>query len=224
MIRILSNVLVPLLLLPVLLAAPSSARAADAPTADPLLRVVTNMGDFIIELDPERAPLTVANFLTYVKEGHYNGTLFHRVLANFLIQGGGYTQDYTLKPTHPPIPNEAGNGLMNVRGAVGLARSSSPHTGDAQFFVDLVDNTDLNPLPTRWGYAVFGHVVGGMDVVDRIGFAPTGAAGPFKKDAPVKPVIIERIVILNQPAPASAPAAGAPPPPGAATSTPPPAQ
>jgi len=198
------------LCLAVLLSALPLARAADLPPGSPpTVRVVTNMGDFVIELDPDRAPLTVANFLSYVREGHYTGTIFHRVIANFLIQGGGYGTDYTLKPAHEPIPNESGNGLMNVRGAVGLARAAGPHTGDAQFFVDLSDNPDLNPLPTRWGYAVFGHVTEGMDVVDRIGFVATGAVGNLKKDVPVKPVIIQRIVLLNPPA---APAVTAPAP------------
>jgi peptidyl-prolyl cis-trans isomerase B (cyclophilin B) len=161
------------------------------------VRFVTNLGDFTIAVQPERAPLTVANFLRYVREGQYSGTLIHRVVANFVIQGGGYGTDYKLKPIHEAVPNEAGNGLLNVRGAVGLARASKPHTGDCQFYVNLSDNPELNPLATRWGYAVFGQVVTGMEVVDRIGLVPTGAAGPLKADAPLQPVIIEKAEILD---------------------------
>ena len=165
---------------------------------DPRVRVTTSMGDFVIELLPERAPLTVNNFLRYVREGHYNNTLIHRVISNFVIQGGGHdATTYDLKPVHEPIVNESGNGLQNKRGMVGLARSDVPHSGNAQFFVDLADNPDLDPLPTRWGYAVFGRVVSGMDVVDRIGTVATGAIGPFKSDAPLKPVIIQKIEIVS---------------------------
>lgn len=173
----------------------SSAPAADQATQ---VRVSTNMGDFVIEVMPDRAPLTVANFLRYVKEGYYSGTLVHRVVANFVIQGGGHSaSDLKLKAVHDPIYNESGNGLQNKRGMVGLARGESAHSGNAQFYVNLVDNPDLDPLPTRWGYAVFGRVVQGMDVVDRIGVTPTGASGPFKSDTPIKPVIIQKMEILD---------------------------
>ncbi len=172
-----------------------AARAADPAQQ---VRVTTNMGDFVIELMPDRAPLTVANFLRYVREGYYSGTLFHRVVANFVIQGGGHSAtDLKLKPVHDPVNNESGNGLQNKRGMVGLARGESAHSGNAQFYVNLVDNPDLDPLPTRWGYAVFGRVVQGMDVVDRIGVTPTGATGPFKSDAPLKPVVIEKVEVLD---------------------------
>lgn len=173
------------------------------------MRVTTSLGSFVIELNPDRAPLTVANFLRYVNEGYYTNTLFHRVIANFLIQGGGLTPEYATKPSHDPIPNEAGNGLQNLRGAVGLARASGPHTGDAQFFVNVGNNADLDPLPTRWGYAVFGTVVSGMDVVDRISVQPTGAVSSLKSDAPLKAVIIEGITLIG--AAPVAPAAEAPP-------------
>jgi peptidyl-prolyl cis-trans isomerase A (cyclophilin A) len=172
--------------------------------------VSTSMGDFTIELAPDRAPLTVANFLRYVKEGFYSGTVVHRVIANFVIQGGGHEAgDYKLKPTHASIFNESGNGLQNKRGAVGLARSEPAHSGNSQFYVNLVDNPDLDPLPTRWGYCVFGHVVEGMDVIDRIGVAATGAAGPFKSDAPLTPIIIQKVTLLdsNTPTPSSSSAA-----------------
>lgn len=171
---------------------------AHAEDATNQVRVTTNMGEFVIELRPDRAPLTTANFLRYVREGFYNGTLFHRVVSNFVIQGGGHdAATQKLKPAHEPVFNESGNGLQNKRGAVGMARSEPPHSGNAQFFVDLVDNPELDPVPTRWGYTVFGKVVQGMDVVDRIGEIPTGASGPFKADAPLKPVIIEKVEIIG---------------------------
>jgi len=152
----------------------------------------------VIELFPERAPFTVANFLRYVREGQYTHTLFHRVISNFVIQGGGHdATTYQLKPAHDPIPNESGNGLQNKRGTVGLARGNGAHSGNCQFYVNLADNTDLDPLPTRWGYAVFGRVVEGMDVVERIGVTPTGSMGPFKTDAPLKPVVIEKIELVT---------------------------
>jgi cyclophilin family peptidyl-prolyl cis-trans isomerase len=166
------------------------------------------MGDFVIEVMPDRAPLTVANFLRYVKEGYYSGTLIHRVVANFVIQGGGHSaSDLKLKAVHDPVNNESGSGLQNKRGTVGLARGESAHSGNAQFYVNLVDNPDLDPLPTRWGYAVFGRVVQGMDVVDRIGVTPTGASGPFKSDTPLKPVIITKVEVLD----AAGQAAASPP-------------
>ena len=201
-----------------LLLAQPAARADDlAPSSNPEVRVTTNMGSFVIELYPDRAPLTVADFLRYAREGFYTNTLIHRVVANFVIQGGGHDANppYALKPTYPPVDNESGNGLQNKRGSVGLARAAGPHTGNAQFYVNLVDNPELDPLPTRWGYAVFGQVVQGMDVVDRIGVVPTGAFGPFKSDAPVKPVIIQSVEVITPPGlstpPASTPPAAPPP-------------
>ena len=172
------------------------AARADEPNGQ--VRVTTSLGEFIIEVRSDRAPLTAANFLRYVREGFYTNTLLHRVIANFVIQGGGHdATTLALKPTHDNIFNESGNGLQNKRGAVGLARSDTPHSGNSQFFVDLVDNSDLDPVPTRWGYTVFGRVVQGMDVVDRIGETPTGATGPFKSDAPIKPVVIEKVEIIT---------------------------
>jgi cyclophilin family peptidyl-prolyl cis-trans isomerase len=183
----------------------AAAPAADQPQQ---VRVSTNMGDFVIELMPDRAPLTVANFLRYVKEGYYSETLIHRVVANFVIQGGGHSAtDLKLKAVHDPVNNESGNGLQNKRGTVGLARGEAPHSGNAQFYVNLVDNPDLDPLPTRWGYTVFGKVIQGMDVVDRIGVTSTGASGPFKSDTPLKPVIINKVELLD----AAGQAAAAPP-------------
>ena len=182
-----------------------AARADEPPTQ---VRVVTSMGEFVIEVRADRAPLTVANFLRYVKEGFYSNTLMHRVVPNFVIQGGGHdAATMALKKTHEDIPNESGNGLQNKRGTVGLARTPLPHSGNAEFYVNLVDNPDLDPVPTRWGYAVFGRVVSGMEVIDRMAESPTGAIGPFKADAPLKPIIIQSVTIVatSTPAPTTAP-------------------
>jgi len=167
-------------------------KPAQAP-ANPQVQVVTALGNFTIELNAERAPLTVAHFLKYVDQGFYSGTIFHRAIASFVIQGGGYDANYSLKGNTAKVVNESGNGLTNQRGTVGLARPPEPHDGDVQFYVNLNDNAALDPNPARWGYAVFGKVVQGMDVVDRIGNVATGAKGPFKEDAPIQPVVIERI-------------------------------
>jgi cyclophilin family peptidyl-prolyl cis-trans isomerase len=194
-----------LLLLPALAihpsfaADPAPAPAKPAPAADVAVQVVTSLGDFTIQLLPERSPLTVAQFLKYVDQGFYAGTIFHRVIPNFVIQGGGFDASYKLKGTPTKVFNESGNGLTNQRGTVGLARPAEPHGGDVQFYVNLYDNAALDPNQTRWGYAVFGKVVQGMDVVDRIGNVATGAKGPFKEDAPLQPVVIERIERVTPP-------------------------
>jgi peptidyl-prolyl cis-trans isomerase A (cyclophilin A) len=164
---------------------------------EPRVRIETTVGDFVIRLDRVRAPLTVEAFLSYVNAGHYAGTIFHRVVAGFVAQGGGYTKDFELKPAERTVFNESGNGLSNLRGTVGLARSNEAHSGTSQFYVNLADNLDLNPRPTRWGYAVFGTVVEGMEVVDEIGHRPTGAGGPFDRSVPVEPIEIENIVLLT---------------------------
>jgi cyclophilin family peptidyl-prolyl cis-trans isomerase len=181
------------LLLTVML--PHGAVRAEEP--NPQVKVTTNMGEFVIEVRQDRSPLTAANFLRYVREGFYSGTLIHRTVANFVIQGGGHdATTYALKATHDNVFNESGNGLQNKRGAVGMARGDAPHSGNAQLYVNLVDNPDLDPVPTRWGYTVFGRIVQGMDVIDHIGGTPTGSMGPFKSDAPLKPVIIEKMEIV----------------------------
>jgi cyclophilin family peptidyl-prolyl cis-trans isomerase len=187
-----------------------AAARADEPL--PQVRVTTNMGDFVIELRSDRAPLTTQNFLRYVREGFYSNTLIHRVVSNFVVQGGGHdATTLKLKDTHPAVVNESGNGLQNKRGTVGMARSEGPHSSNSQFYVNLVDNPDLDPVPTRWGYTVFGRVVQGMDVVDRIGETATGPTGPFKSDAPLKPVIIQKVEIIGAAgAAAAAPAAPTP--------------
>jgi cyclophilin family peptidyl-prolyl cis-trans isomerase len=172
---------------------PAAPPAPGTPAASPQIQVFTSMGNFTLELNAERAPLTVAHFLKYVDQGHYTGTTFHRVVANFVIQGGGFDSDNTLRPAPAKVVNESGNGLTNQRGTVGMARSQEPHGGDAQFYVNLYDNEALDPNKTRWGYAVFGKVIQGMEVVDKIGNVATGSRGPFKEDSPLKPVVIERI-------------------------------
>jgi cyclophilin family peptidyl-prolyl cis-trans isomerase len=160
----------------------------------PRVRVETSMGNFVIELTADRAPLTVANFLEYVRSGHYDGTIFHRVVSNFVVQGGGFDEKLAEKPTRASIPNESGNGLSNRRGTVGMARTADAHSANAQFYVNLVDNSTLDPQASRWGYTVFAQVVEGMDVVDAIGAVATGEVGPLEGDAPLKPVVIQRMV------------------------------
>ncbi|MFT3695519.1 MAG: peptidylprolyl isomerase [Kofleriaceae bacterium] len=164
--------------------------------ADPIVDVVTNQGSFSIQLDPAKAPKSVANFLTYVDNGHYTDTVFHRVISTFMVQGGGYDKAYERKATAPPVDNEADNGLKNTRGTVAMARTPDPHSGTAQFFVNVVDNAFLDHTgkdAQGWGYAVFGKVIEGMDTVDKIKNVKTGAVGPFQKDAPQTPVVIESV-------------------------------
>lgn len=176
----------------------SQEEEAEVVSTDPSVNVVTNAGSFVIELDVDRAPLTVENFLAYAREGHYDGTIFHRVIQGFVAQAGGYTGDFQLKPTERMVVNEAGNGLSNLRGTVGLARTTDPHSGNSQFYINLVDNLDLNPRPTRWGYAVFGTVVEGMEIVDEIGHVPTGANGPFERNVPMQNIVIQRVEVIGE--------------------------
>lgn len=160
----------------------------------PNVLIETELGDFEIELDEQKAPKSVANFLSYVDAKHYDGTIFHRVIKNFMVQGGGYDASYEKRPVRDPVPNEADNGLKNTRGTVAMARTSDPHSATAQFFVNVVDNGFLDHTErtsSGWGYTVFGKVVRGMDVVDEIVGVPTGSAGPFAKDAPQKPIVIK---------------------------------
>lgn len=212
----LRNLLIAGLMLPTLALAQDTGSAtetvaaeSEAAAAAPAPRVAlhTNLGDIIIELDPVKAPLSSENFLTYVKDGFYNGTVFHRVIDNFMAQGGGYTADLQQKPTRAPIRNEANNGLSNLRGTIAMARTGDPHSANSQFFINLVDNPRLDHVNEQsgmtWGYAVFGKVVEGMDVVDRIRAIPTGGQGPFRTDVPTQAVVIERAEVLE---PAVAPA------------------
>ncbi|MEO8841167.1 MAG: peptidylprolyl isomerase [Kofleriaceae bacterium] len=164
--------------------------------ADPIVDVVTNQGSFSIQLDPAKAPKSVENFLAYVDANHYAGTVFHRVISTFMVQGGGYDEQYERKATQPPVQNEADNGLKNLRATVAMARTPDPHSGTAQFFVNVTDNAFLDHTgkdPQGWGYAVFGKVIDGMDTVDKIKALKTGAVGPFAKDAPLTPVLIESV-------------------------------
>jgi cyclophilin family peptidyl-prolyl cis-trans isomerase len=172
----------------------ASARTESAEM--PRVRIETNAGAFVVELDAERAPLTVKNFLQYARDGFYENTIFHRVVNGFVIQGGGFTKDMVEKPTRPPVPNESGNGLSNHRGTIAMARTSDPHSADAQFYINLADNVTLDPKPTRWGYAVFGRVVEGLSVVDDIGHRATTVRNQMQ-DVPVEAVVIQRAVVLS---------------------------
>ncbi len=161
----------------------------------------TNMGRITLELYPDKAPQTVENFLQYVRDGFYNGTVFHRVIPNFMIQGGGFTTDFVQKKTRAPIRNEAANGLKNALGTVAMARTSDPHSATAQFFINIADNDFLNftaPTQQGYGYCVFGKVIRGMDVVDKIAGVATGNRPPHS-DVPLQPVIIERASIVGMP-------------------------
>ena len=202
------------------------AHAAD----EPRVKFTTSAGDFVIEVYPDKAPKTVANFLQYVKDKHYDGTIFHRVIPSFMVQGGGYDTSYKEKPTRAPLAHEGraalAKGLRNVRGTVAMARTNDPNSATSQFFVNVVDNQRLDPVavpdgdpvkkfefqgrtyenvpraqllnhPMLYGYTVFGKVVSGMDVVDKIRNTPTGAGGPFPTDVPKTPVIINSATLLK---------------------------
>lgn len=159
--------------------------------------IKTNQGDITVALDASRAPQTVANFLRYVDEGRYKQTLFHRVIKDFMIQGGGFNEQFQKQPTFAAVNNEADNGLKNIRGSIAMARTSAPHSATNQFFINTADNTSLDHRGKTfrdWGYTVFGQVVAGMEVVDKISQLPTGRGGPFPRDVPRQPVIILDIV------------------------------
>lgn len=173
-----------------------SARAAD-----PEVEMKTNMGSILIELYPDKAPKTVANFLRYVKEGFYSGTIFHRVIKGFMIQGGGYTTGFREKPTHHPIVNEAANGLRNIPGTIAMARTMDPNSATSEFFINVNDNRSLNYVdssPERIGYCVFGRVVKGMDVVNKIAALPTGPGGSFLTDVPEDAVVIKSVTLISK--------------------------
>ena len=178
--------------------------ALPAFAANPQVEFDTTAGKIRVELYPDAAPKTVANFLDYVKAKHYDGTQFHRVIGGFMIQGGGFTPDFKQKPTKDPIAIESEQsskaGLLNVPGTLAMARTSDPNSATAQFFINVADNKFLDFRDRRmqgYGYTVFGKVVSGMDVVDKIAKAPTGAGGPFPKDVPKEPVIIKQAVIVE---------------------------
>jgi peptidyl-prolyl cis-trans isomerase B (cyclophilin B) len=165
-----------------------------------MVKLQTNFGVITLELFADKAPVTVENFLNYVKDGFYDGTIFHRVINGFMIQGGGMEPGMTEKQTNAPIKNEADNGLSNERGTIAMARTMEPHSASAQFFINVKDNAFLDhrsPTPDGWGYAVFGRVVEGMDVVDRIKEVDTGNAG-YHQDVPVEDVVLEKAEIVEE--------------------------
>ncbi|MGD9834636.1 MAG: peptidylprolyl isomerase [Piscinibacter sp.] len=178
------------------LAATALALGAHAAAQAQTVKLATSAGDIVVELDAAKAPKTVANFVEYVKAGHYDGTVFHRVIPNFMIQGGGMTADMKEKSTRAPIPLESGNGLDNVRGTIAMARTMDPNSATAQFFINVTDNGFLNKAQSRDGngYAVFGKVVAGMDVVDKIRAVPTGTKG-MHRDVPLQPVTINKATV-----------------------------
>jgi peptidyl-prolyl cis-trans isomerase A (cyclophilin A)/peptidyl-prolyl cis-trans isomerase B (cyclophilin B) len=176
----------------------AAAAAPGAAAADPQVDVKTTAGTIRLELYPAKAPKTVENFLQYVKDGHYNGTVFHRVIDGFMIQGGGFDQKLSQKPTRAPVQNEAKNGLKNELGTIAMARTPDPHSASAQFFINVKNNDFLNAAQAQdgWGYAVFGKVVSGMDVVMKIAKTPTGPGGPFRSDVPREAVLIESMSVV----------------------------
>lgn len=163
------------------------------------VKLQTSMGDITLELDAKKAPVTVENFVAYVKSGHFDGTIFHRVMDNFMIQGGGFTDKMVQKPTKASIKNEADNGLKNLKYTIAMARTSDPHSASAQFFINVVDNDFLNfssPTNSGWGYAVFGKVTAGTDVVDKIKKVKTGNNG-FHQNVPIEPVTIIKATVVQ---------------------------
>ena len=185
-------------LAPLLLAYFSLSAQAEGGAELPKVKLQTSLGDIVIELNRDKAPETVANFINYVESGFYDGTIFHRVIANFMIQGGGFTEDFEQKKTSAPIRNEANNGLANNRGSIAMARTGDPHSATAQFFINVTDNSFLNfrgEVASEWGYAVFGQVIEGMEVVDNIRAVATTMRGPHQ-DVPAENVVIQKVVML----------------------------
>lgn len=181
---------------------PTAARAVSpnpAQSADPAVKLETSLGDIVVRLDARKAPISTANFIQYVKSGHYDGTVFHRVIKNFMIQGGGMTAELKEKPARAPIRNEADNGLKNQKYTIAMARTADPHSAGSQFFINTKDNAFLDfksQTPQGWGYAVFGKVIKGQDVVDKIADVPTGKKG-FYEDVPNAPVIIKKATVIE---------------------------
>lgn len=175
----------------------ASAAFAQSPEAAPRVKLSTSMGDIVVELAPEKAPKTVQNFLQYVKDKHYDGTIFHRVIDGFMIQGGGFTSDLAQRPTREPIPLEASNGLKNDSYTIAMARTGNPNSATSQFFINVKNNDGLNaPSPDGYGYAVFGKVVAGKDVVDKIRAVPTGTKNGMQ-NVPVVPVVIQSATLAK---------------------------
>jgi len=179
----------------------ASAFAADKVPAHAYIEMETSLGTIKLELNGRQAPITVGHFLDLVDSGFYDGTIFHRVMPGFMAQGGGYTPGLKLKETIDTIPNESGNGMTNARGTIAMARTSDPHSADSQFFINVADNSRLDPTKApfngRWGYTVFGQVIEGMEVVDEIVNSRTGPGGEFSKDVPVVPVIIKKVARIT---------------------------
>lgn len=173
------------------------AQSAALSGSYPQVLMKTTAGEIVIELDARRAPVSVQHVLELVKKGYYSGTIFHRVVPGFVVQGGGHTIDLTPKTGAEAVFNESGNGLSNQRGSVALARTNDPHSADSQFFINLTDNSRLDPRRDRWGYAVFGQVIEGMSVIDEIAATPTGPAGPFDENVPTLPIVIESMTQLT---------------------------
>jgi len=166
--------------------------AQDRVPAHPHIKFETSEGTIVLELDGRRAPVTVGNFLGLIDSGYFDGTIFHRVIADFMIQGGGVTPDLKTKEPGDAIFNESGNGMSNMRGTIAMARTGDPHSAKAQFFINVKDNTRLDPQPDRWGYTVFGYVIEGMDVVDAIAQVRTGPGGDFSRDVPIVPIVVKQ--------------------------------
>jgi cyclophilin family peptidyl-prolyl cis-trans isomerase len=164
---------------------------------DEIIEIHTTEGLIIIQLDGRRAPITVSNFVKLIKERYFNGTIFHRVIPDFMIQGGGFNKDLMDLEPVDTIANESGNGLKNLRGSIAMARTSDPHSANAQFFINTKDNSFLNPKSGNWGYAVFGNVIDGMDIVDKISKKSTGSRGRFSQDVPIENIEIMKIIILD---------------------------
>lgn len=195
-------------------ARPVPATEAAAATPSPQVLLKTSQGDITLELYPDKSPKSVANFLQYVRDGFYNGTLLHRAIPGYLVQGGLYTRDLQPKRTRPAVASEADNGLSNLRGTLAVARGADPNSGTAQFFFNLVDNRRLdfvgNQSGLTWGYAVFGKVIKGMDVVDKIAALPSHALGPFAGDVPNPLVVIENAHVIGEESPATTSSTAAP--------------
>lgn len=181
-----------------LLSAPAGADADAAGSKPPRVELLTNHGAITVELDAARAPQSTANFLRYVRDGHYDGTVFHRVIAGFVAQGGGYDAEYVERSTRSPVRNESKNGLSNARGTIAMARTADPDSATSQFYFNLADNSRLDGAEGRWGYTVFGRVTEGLEVLDKIAKVPTGPGGPFRSDVPQAPVVIESARVLDE--------------------------
>jgi cyclophilin family peptidyl-prolyl cis-trans isomerase len=173
--------------------ASSLALAADKVPAHPHILIETTMGDIKLELEGKLAPITVSHFLKRVDSGFYDGLIFHRVIPGFMAQGGGYTPGLELKEDEASIPNESGNGMSNMRGTIAMARTNDPHSANTQFFINVADNVRLDSGNNRWGYAVFGYVIEGMEVVDEIVSVRTGPQGKLRSDVPMVPIVIKKI-------------------------------